>query len=569
MGFDGTDISMDGTYHLKDGKPLYEMRYESVQSFHEPGIAPVKDHNGWHFININESKLFRKVYLEAYGFYDGLAAVRDNSGYYHIDLNGDPAYDRRFQWVGNYQEDVCTVKDENGSYYHISRKGKPLYNSRYRYAGDFRDGIAVIYDQDGLANHIDKQGNKISKQGFLELQPFHKGFAVARDSDGYFHVDLAGNPIYEVRYQMVEPFYNGVSFVTMKNGRSVLIDRSGNQISSVTPKNSVPHLMHERQDLMDKLVGYWQTQICRSIVMSGIFDTMADGINDLDEIVLKNDLPKRSIKMILDVCRIWGLVDSKSGKYSLLPKGELLTDNYPTSLKNASLMWGDEHYEVMKDLYKALKQEQPQFDKMFGKSIFEYYSDNKDKGDIYNKALKEYSIDYSPILENICLNLFGTIVDVGGGSGNLLSKILDQYPSIEEGFIFDIQNVKNSTLNERIQFVKGDVFKDKIPNGDFLILSRFLHDWNNEQSLEILNNINSSLNPSGKLILFEMIKPENPKKDLGVTLDFNLLVTCGGKERTFNELQSLLKKSGFEIKVTYQTKSSIISAIVCERRDDL
>ncbi len=61
-----------------------------------------------------------------------------------------------------------------------------------------------------------------------------------------------------------------------------------------------------------------------------------------------------------------------------------------------------------------------------------------------------------------------------------------------------------------------------------------------------------------------MVVPENPKIDMGTTLNFDLLVMVGGKERTKEEFNTLLKNAGFKIKDIKKCKS-IISIIIAER----
>ena len=61
-----------------------------------------------------------------------------------------------------------------------------------------------------------------------------------------------------------------------------------------------------------------------------------------------------------------------------------------------------------------------------------------------------------------------------------------------------------------------------------------------------------------------MIIPENPEYDIGITLNFNLLVNVGGKERTFQEFNHLFKNVGFLIKSTIRNKG-IISFITAEK----
>ena len=59
-----------------------------------------------------------------------------------------------------------------------------------------------------------------------------------------------------------------------------------------------------------------------------------------------------------------------------------------------------------------------------------------------------------------------------------------------------------------------------------------MHDWNDREAFKILKNARNALKQNGKLLILETIVPVNPKYDIGITLNFNLLVNVGGKERT-------------------------------------
>lgn len=564
MGFEGTYISLDGSHHLKEGKPLYQDRYETVQSFHDPGIAPVKDENGWFFIDLNGNRLYGKKFIEAFGFYDGLAAVRDETGYHHIDLNGDQAYERRFQWVGNFQEEVCTVKDEKGSYIHISKKGEPIYESKYRYAGDFKYGIAVIYDQDGLAYHIDNMGKKISEKGYLELQPFHKGYAIARDDNGYFHIDRNGKPAYDHRFEWIEPFYNGRSFGKRKEGPLVLIEENGN-VTEVIYQDR-PKL--DRNWISDRLIGYWDTQIMRSLVELEVFDKIENGNNSLEDLEKSLGIPRKSFQIIIDIMRVWGFVEEEKGSILLTERGKILTENHPQSMKYAAQMWADEQYLTLRFLTEALRTHIPQFERIHGKGIFQYYSENSGKGMVYQKGMKQYQLDYSDLIEKFDFGKYSSIVDVGGGSGNLLKKILEKYPSIKTGTFFDLSGVvevsKDISNHSKLHFQEGDFFKDRIQDNDCVIMSRVLHDWSDEHCTEILKNCNESLPDGGCLVLFEMVMPEKPMIDMGVRLNFNLLTMVGGRERKISEFEHLFKESNFTLKEVLEGET-VISLIIAEK----
>jgi len=227
-------LSDDGTYHVYKGRPLYDKRFKNVMSFHQPGIAAIEDDEGAYHIDLQGNPIFRNRFDRAFGFYDGLAAVEDCSGWYHIDLHGGRVYMERYEWVGNFQEERCVVKDEEGNYFHIDRNGIRVYSDFYRYAGDFRYGIAVVYSNDGYAFHIDRSGKRINNRKFLELGVFHKGYAIARDENGYFHINKQGVPLYDHRFEWVEPFYNEQAFVRSEDSGLGIVDVSGRIIHHVS-----------------------------------------------------------------------------------------------------------------------------------------------------------------------------------------------------------------------------------------------------------------------------------------------------------------------------------------------
>ena len=276
--------------------------------------------------------------------------------------------------------------------------------------------------------------------------------------------------------------------------------------------------------------------------------------------------------MVIKLLKLWNFITEFNGSFKVNYIGDLLTEDHPRSLKHATLMWGDEHYIIMARLFEALKSYEPQFKNIYGLEVFQYFEKNKEKGAIFHEAMKEYGVDYDDLLLLHDFNDTKIIMDVGGGSGHLLEKILVKNHHIKEAFLFDLPmiientqtSIKNDKIKSKIKFLSGD-FLNKIPiKVDTIVMSRVLHDWNDSKVLEILKNINLSLKENGTLLLFEIIVPEDSNYNVGITLNFNLLVCTGGKERTLKELQGLLIKVNFEISQIKKGKSNI-SLIIAKK----
>lgn len=233
MNWQDINVSADNTHFLFDGEPIFGKTFIEVLKFHSPGLAPVKDKSGSYHIDSNGNELYHTRYSRTFGFYCNRASIIENNRWFHINEKGTRVYNTAFLWAGNYQENLCTVRDENNKYFHIDLNGNRIYNNKYIYSGDYKDGIACVKLENGLFRHINNKGNFINDKSFIDLGVFHKNFATAKDKNGWFHINKDGHAIYKERYLTVEPFYNGFSLVTTFENNKIIIDEKGQKILTV------------------------------------------------------------------------------------------------------------------------------------------------------------------------------------------------------------------------------------------------------------------------------------------------------------------------------------------------
>lgn len=227
MNWKDIEVSEDNTHFLFQGKPLFTKRFLSVLKFHAPGLAPVQDEKGWFHINENAVPLYNSRFVRAFGYYFNLAAVISNDGWFHLTEKGEPAYKERYEWCGNFQDGLCSVRTMTKEYFHILPWGERAYAESYTYAGDYKDGIACVRNSDGKFKHIDCKGKSINEKVFLDLGVFHKGYATAKDDKGWFHINQRGEPLYDDRYASVEPFYNGFALIEGFDSQKKIINEAG------------------------------------------------------------------------------------------------------------------------------------------------------------------------------------------------------------------------------------------------------------------------------------------------------------------------------------------------------
>ncbi len=566
-------VSPEETHHLLDDNPLYSNRYNWVLKYRPPGLAAARDESGAFHIDLNGVPTYENRFLRTFSFYYGLATVVTREGWGHINPSGELVYVERYAWTGNFQDRFCTVRDKDGLYFHICSNGKPAYPERYRYAGDYRNGIAVVQCNDGYTIHIDKKGKPINDHRFLDLDVFHKGYARARAFQGWFHVDKNGNPAYEKRFKMVEPFYNGFARVIEFSGRIGIIDETGNWIHTVQEPND----NELRTKLSGLLVDYWKSQTIYSGVKLGIIDLLEQEPKYVDDIARKCQLDVNATRKLVRGLAVLGVLKwDKDDVIRLSKMGDWLKTGHPEALGSAALIWGSEHYNAWQGLPESIKTGKVVFDRIYGKPFFDWLVDNPDKADIYHSAMSSYAkYDYKHLTQIHDFSKHKILMDVGGGYGILLTNILKTNSKLR-GILLDTsaalkgayEFLRNEGVLDRCQLIERNFFEE-LPNGsDAIIMSRVIHDWNDDYALKILKNCYAALPQEGYLYLVELITPDNPETDFGVLLNLNMLVITGGKERTEQEYKDLVTKGGFEW-VNVIPTPSIVSLIVAKKTNDL
>lgn len=233
MNWQDIKVSSDNKSFIFEDKPIFGKWFSEVLKFHSPGLAPVKDESGSYHIDIEGNPIYADRFTRTFGFYCNRAAVMYLGKWFHITNKGVKAYTHFFSWVGNYQENLCSVRDSVNQYFHIDLDGNKIYSGSYLFCGDFKDGFACVKTTSGFYKHIDDKGNFLNDKSFLDLGVFHKNFATAMDKDGWHHIDIFGNQIYRQRFLSVEPFYNGFALVTQFDKSKIIINEHGQKILSV------------------------------------------------------------------------------------------------------------------------------------------------------------------------------------------------------------------------------------------------------------------------------------------------------------------------------------------------
>jgi len=323
--------------------------------------------------------------------------------------------------------------------------------------------------------------------------------------------------------------------------------------------------------LFEMATAYWLSQAIYVAAKLGIADLLRGGPQSSAALAASTGSDAPSLFRLLRALSSVGIF-SQIGKdcFALSRLAASLQTEVPGSLRAMVITIGEIHYQACGNLLHSVQTGCPAFESVFGASLFDYLQQHVDAADAFNQGMANVSsmLAYAVLM---AYNFAGisSIVDIGGGHGNLMEKILQFNPGMK-GTVFDTAStiaraepLHNTASARRCTYLTGDFF-DSVPKGaDAYLLCGVVHDWDDARAVRILSNCRGAMAEHGKVLIVDMVVPDTDATSFSKLLDLNMLVMNGGRERTHGEFRDLLDAAGCKLTRIIPTMApqSIIEAI--------
>lgn len=310
--------------------------------------------------------------------------------------------------------------------------------------------------------------------------------------------------------------------------------------------------MAHHEQMMKFIMAKWITKPLYVAAELGIADLLSNGKKTIAELAELTDTNPEPLYRILRALACTGIfTEVEYQVFDITPMAELIKTGALRSTAIAmNAPWNDQAWASLLD---GVKTGITPFESTHGMPVTEWLMQHPNNAEELSdaNAAKAHRICHG-LLNAYDFSDCGTLVDVGGGFGIMLSAILRRNPTMD-GILADLAPVLDMArpslnapgLKDRIRFVNTDFFNSIPAGGTHYLLSNVLHDWNDEQCLLILKNCYSAMNQGAKLVLIESIIPPDDSFSISKLVDLEMLVITGGKERTQKEYESLISSAGF------------------------
>lgn len=333
--------------------------------------------------------------------------------------------------------------------------------------------------------------------------------------------------------------------------------------------------MSSYDKVVDIILGRWKSQTLYAGVKLGIFELVNAAPKPASEIARELGLDHSLSYRLLRALASMGFLNENNEKgFSIAPQGELMRKDHPQTLRGVALLEeGPEHYAIWKHLVAMVQDgKQDGFVREFGLRIFDYLSQNPTYAQVFNYAMSSYSATHTKLvleaLKGYDFTKIHTLCDIGGGHGHLICNLLAEHPQLK-GTVLELESTikdkgllwaEKMGLAHRCMYQAGDMFRE-VPRSDAYIMKMILHDWNDEECVRILSNIQKASPPDGRVFVVEHVVPGPETPHFAKLFDIHMMCALTGRERTEEEYSALLEKAGLVFVKTHYPQSRLVGVV--------
>jgi C-methyltransferase len=319
--------------------------------------------------------------------------------------------------------------------------------------------------------------------------------------------------------------------------------------------------------VMEMIIATWVSQAITAAAQLGVADALATGPLTIEELAARVGADADALRRLLRALIGRGIFrHRRDGRYELNSLASTLCSDAPVSMTSAARFYGSqeqrERWTMLVDSVRTGKTVVPV---LRGKESFDYFADQPELAELFNQTMTSVSeLTVAPVVAGYDFSVYPTIVDVGGGQGNLLAAILAAAPA-SRGVLYDLSRVvasapdllRENNVADRVRIAEGSFF-DCVPGGgDAYVLKNIIHDWSDEKAVQILRNVRAAAGPRAAVLLIEFVIPTHDRDFPGKWVDLEMLLNLAARERTAAEYRDLLSQAGLRMTRVVQTASPL------------
>lgn len=306
-------------------------------------------------------------------------------------------------------------------------------------------------------------------------------------------------------------------------------------------------------------LGFWPSKTLLSAVEMGVFTELARKPEDLETLAGRLGLHARSAHDFLDALAALGFLRKADGKYANTQTTDFYLDKHKPSYIGGILEMANQrlygHWNRLTEALRTGKHQNEARDGAEGESPFQALYADPARLKVFLAAMTGISRGANlTIAKKLPWSQYRTFADVGTAQGDLAVQVALAHPHLrgigfdlaEVGPIFD-EYVEQHGLGDRLSFLPGSFFEDRLPEADVITMGHILHDWNLNEKKMLLRKAYEAIPTGGCVVAYDaVIDDDRSQNAFGLMMSLNMLIeTPGGFDYTGADCMGWMKETGF------------------------
>jgi len=299
----------------------------------------------------------------------------------------------------------------------------------------------------------------------------------------------------------------------------------------------------------------------------GVFEALGEEVLDLDALAARIAIPRRTTRICADAMVALGLLERDGPLYRNSPVADAFLSGRGRGDLRPFLLYLDVSYRAWAEFTGAIRAGQ-------GSGFITRLDPEAQR--VFSTGVESATAGSAVALaERYEFGQHRRLLDLGGGTGSFLVRILSRHPAIECG-LFELphvvalarENLKAQTSGSRVRFYEGDLLRDQLPKGyDAFLLANVVHVFTPEHNRDLLERVHASAPTGARLLLVDFwTNPTHTQPIFAALMAGEWLMGRGeGDVYSEDEIRDLLTATGW-LMIGRRPLTGPASLVVAERQ---